>query len=67
MDDFSTPGLSNSFGFVPTEANYIMPGKRALSSMTPIIIVDNNNNVKLVLGASGGSKIISAVSQVTAI
>lgn len=61
---FSTPGLVNSFGFVPNEANFIVPGKRPLSSMSPIIIVDNNNQVRLVLGASGGSKIVSAVSQV---
>ncbi len=64
MDDFSTPGLVNAFGFVPSSSNYIAPGKRAMSSMSPIIVVDENNNVQLVLGASGGSKIISSVSQV---
>ena len=32
--------------------------------MTPIIVLDKNEDVRLVLGASGGSKIISAVSQV---
>jgi gamma-glutamyltranspeptidase/glutathione hydrolase/leukotriene-C4 hydrolase len=32
--------------------------------MTPIIVLDKNEEVRLVLGASGGSKIISAVSQV---
>ena len=32
--------------------------------MSPVIIVDKNDNVKLVLGASGGSRIISAVAQV---
>ena len=32
--------------------------------MSPTIIVDNEDNVKLILGASGGSKIISSVAQV---
>jgi gamma-glutamyltranspeptidase len=64
MDDFSTPGLTNSFGFSPSSANFIEPFKRPMSSMSPIIVVDNNNEVALTLGASGGSKIISAISQV---
>ena len=32
--------------------------------MSPTIIVDNEDSVKLILGASGGSKIISSVAQV---
>ena len=64
MDDFSTPGQDNYFGFPASEYNYIQPFKHPMSSMTPIIVTDKNDDVVLVLGSSGGSKIISAVSQV---
>ncbi|CAD6192643.1 unnamed protein product [Caenorhabditis auriculariae] len=64
MDDFSTPGLTNHWGFQPTEANYIKPGRRPMSSMSPTIIFHpDSGEVKMVTGASGGSKIISAVAQ----
>ncbi|VDK86087.1 unnamed protein product [Onchocerca ochengi] len=64
MDDFSIPKRPNSFGFVPSPANYIQPGKRPLSSMSPMVIYDKNTEkVKMVVGASGGSIIISAVAQ----
>uniref|UniRef100_A0A915Q1H9 Uncharacterized protein n=1 Tax=Setaria digitata TaxID=48799 RepID=A0A915Q1H9_9BILA len=64
MDDFSIPGRSNSFGFVPSPTNYIQPGKRPLSSMSPMVIYNKNTGkVKMVVGASGGSFIISAVAQ----
>ncbi len=64
MDDFSTPNMVNAFGFVPSISNYIKPRKRPMSSMSPIIVLDQKNNVRLVLGASGGSRIISSVAQV---
>lgn len=64
MDDFSSPGMSNSYGYIPSIENYIKPKKRPISSMSPSIIVDNNNNVKLILGASGGSKILSSIALV---
>jgi gamma-glutamyltranspeptidase len=35
-----------------------------MSSMAPIIVLDENDDFKLVLGGSGGLKIISGVSQV---
>jgi gamma-glutamyltranspeptidase len=40
MDDFSKPDLTNYFGYKPSEKNYIKPGKRPMSSMSPIIVLD---------------------------
>lgn len=42
MDDFSTPGQQNSFGFAPSETNFIQPGKRPMSSMSPAVVYDTN-------------------------
>jgi len=65
MDDFaSAPGVPNAYGLVGSEANAIAPGKRPLSSMTPTVVLDPEGEVVMVLGASGGSFIISAVLQV---
>jgi gamma-glutamyltranspeptidase/glutathione hydrolase len=65
MDDFAiAPGVPNVFGLVGNEANAVEPGKRPLSSMTPTVVLDPNGEVVMVLGASGGSFIISAVLQV---
>ncbi|MCB0595117.1 MAG: gamma-glutamyltransferase [Lewinellaceae bacterium] len=64
MDDFSAkPGVPNQFGLVGAEANAIQPGKRMLSSMTPTI-VEKDGELFMVLGAPGGSTIITAVFQV---
>jgi len=59
MDDFSTPGQPNYFGYPPSEENYPYPGSRPLSSMTPTIVTQNGNFF-LAIGASGGSKIPTA-------
>lgn len=64
MDDFSAkPGVPNYFGLVGAEANAVAPQKRMLSSMTPTII-ERNDQLFMVLGAPGGSTIITAVFQV---
>jgi gamma-glutamyltranspeptidase/glutathione hydrolase len=63
MDDFSAkPGVPNYFGLIGAEANAIQPGKRMLSSMTPTII-EKDGKLSMVLGAPGGSTIITAVLQ----
>jgi len=80
MDDFSIPGQRNQFGFEPSPANFIRAGKRPLSSITPIIaeFPENENEnvntkwrkgkgkgrVMAVVGAAGGSRIISSTTQV---
>jgi len=43
--------------------NSIHPGKRPASSMSPMIILDEDNTPELVIGASGGLRIISAITQ----
>jgi gamma-glutamyltranspeptidase len=63
MDDFSMPGEVDHFGVHPSEANYIVPTKRPLSSMSPTLVF-YKGDLLLAVGASGGPKIITAVSQV---
>lgn len=63
MDDFSIkPGHANLYGLIGNEANKIEPGKRMLSSMSPTIILKDDQPFML-LGSTGGSKIISQVAQ----
>lgn len=63
MDDFSAkPGAPNMFGAVGGEANAIQPGKRMLSSMTPTIVT-KDGKLELVIGAPGGTRIITGVMQ----
>ncbi|MFA6165941.1 MAG: gamma-glutamyltransferase [Gemmatimonadaceae bacterium] len=65
MDDFTVkPGALNQMGLRQGEANAIVPGKRMLSSMTPTIVLDSTGATFLVVGASGGARIITAVAQV---
>jgi len=61
MDDFtSKPGVPNLYGLVQGAANDIQPGKRPLSSMSPSILL-KGDNVFMVVGAPGGSRIPTEV------
>lgn len=63
MDDFTAkPGVANAFGLMQGAANAIAPGKRPLSSMSPTIVMRDNQPL-LILGTPGGSRIITAVLQ----
>ena len=64
MDDFAAkPGSPNLFGLVQGEANSIAPSRRPLSSMVPTIVLKDGKPF-MVLGAPGGSRIITAILQV---
>jgi gamma-glutamyltranspeptidase / glutathione hydrolase len=61
MDDFTTqPGVPNAlFGLIQSDANAIAPGHRPLSSMTPTMLL-RDNQLSFVTGSPGGPTIISA-------
>jgi gamma-glutamyltranspeptidase/glutathione hydrolase len=64
MDDFAVaPGVPNVYRLQGAAANSIAPGKRPLSSMTPLIVVKQDKPV-LTTGGSGGPLIITGVLQV---
>ncbi|MDZ7772006.1 MAG: gamma-glutamyltransferase [Balneolaceae bacterium] len=63
MDDFTAkPGEPNMFGLIQGEANAVEPGKRMLSSMSPTVVT-RGGQVRAVLGAAGGPRIITATLQ----
>jgi gamma-glutamyltranspeptidase/glutathione hydrolase len=72
VDDFSTrPGEANAFGLKQSTANAPGPGKRPLSSMSPTIGLRRKTGaaqweVEVVVGASGGPRIITATAQTLA-
>lgn len=64
MDDFSSaPGVENYFSLLGSAANKIEPKKRPLSSMTPTIVFEGDE-VRVITGAQGGGRIITAVLQI---
>lgn len=63
MDDFSVkPGVPNTYGVTGSVANEIQPGKRMLSSMSPTLLL-KDNEVAMVIGTPGGTTIFTSVFQ----
>jgi gamma-glutamyltranspeptidase/glutathione hydrolase len=70
VKDFSIPNVTNAFGYIPSPANFIRPGKRPLSSISPVIVEHLNSNsssladaLYVSIGAAGGSRIITSTIQ----
>jgi gamma-glutamyltranspeptidase/glutathione hydrolase len=61
MTDFNPrPGFTSTKGLIGTKPNQIAPGKRMLSSQTPVIVLKAGKPV-LVTGSPGGRTIINTV------
>lgn len=65
MNDFSTPGVADFYGFPPSPTNFIKPYKRPMSSMCPTIITDFKGDVVLTIGGAGSEKTILATAYVS--
>lgn len=59
MDDFSIPGQPNQFSLPASLSNYAGPGKRPVSSATPVIL-ERHGRAEIIAGGTGGSRIISS-------
>lgn len=64
MNDFSLK--DNMFGLPQSQANVIDLHKRPMSSQSPMLLADQDGNIRLAIGAAGGSKILGAIVEVAA-
>jgi len=65
MNDFVLkPGVPNLYGLSGTKRNLVAPDRRMVSSMSPTIVEDPQGRLSLVIGAPGGSTIITTTFQI---
>ncbi|XP_045172281.2 glutathione hydrolase 1 proenzyme-like isoform X2 [Mercenaria mercenaria] len=65
LRNFSLPNVKGRFDHSPLNSNFAEPLRRPLTAMSPSIIVDKNGDVKLVIGASGATRIPTSMALVT--
>ncbi|PHH71281.1 hypothetical protein CDD82_6606 [Ophiocordyceps australis] len=63
MNDFGIPGSSDAYGYKASAANLVGPGKRPLSSISPVIGETPDGRLSFSVGGAGGSRIITATAQ----
>jgi len=64
MDDFTLlSNVENEFGLIQSERNLLVAGRRPLSSMSPTLVLKEDEPI-LIIGSAGGPKIISSTLQV---
>ena len=64
MDDFNIPNHNIVGNISPSPFNFPARNKRPFSSISPAILTNDDGDVQLVIGASGGKRITTAVSLV---
>ena len=65
MNDFVLkPGVPNIYGLSGSEQNLVAPSRRMVSSMSPTLVEDPDGRLFMVIGAPGGSTIITTTAQV---
>ncbi|KXJ60315.1 MAG: gamma-glutamyltransferase [Alteromonas sp. Nap_26] len=68
VEGFLLNNQLTDFSFSPTQdrfpvPNRVEPGKRPRSAMSPTMVFDKDNNLEVVVGSPGGSRIVSYVAQ----
>lgn len=65
MENFKEPNKISKHHTMMTSANFVTPMKHPLSSMAPSIFTDEAGDIRLIIGGTGGIKIITSVAYVS--